>query len=312
MNDKHLRKKLFELLAVLIGISIVAFILGVVSPGDPAELALSRGGNYAPSEEQIASMREAMGLNRPLSVQYLDWLGNILTGDFGRSFSSNRPVLEVILERLPVTLSLALMGFLATLILGTLLGTLSAYYRERRLDYILSTLSNIALSIPGFWLALVLILVCSEILGILPTSGLGSYKHWIMPTIVISLPTIAMTQRLMRASMLAEYSKLYYRMGISRGVSKAKMTLVELLPNALVSIIPMLGNYLGGILGGAAIIEAIFSLPGMGSLAIEAIKMKDFPMIQAYVLMSGGIFVGVTIAVDVIIPVIYPKIGSME
>lgn len=303
-------KPIVKLILVLLGISMIAFLLGVISPGDPAELALSRGGNYSPSTEQIEAMREEMGLNKPYIIQFLNWLKNILSGNLGTSFSTNERVSNMILNRIPITISLSISAFLCALIFGISLGIIAAYNRGGVLDYVVSSLSNLSLSFPGFWVALILILIFSESLGLLPTSGFGSFKQMIMPTVVTALPTIAMIQRLMRAAMLKEYALLYYTAGISRGISKWYMSINQVMRNALISIIPMLGIYLGGILGGSAIVESIFAMPGLGSLAIEAIKMKDFPVIQAYVLITGTIFVLITGLVDIIIGIIYPKIGK--
>lgn len=303
-------KRIMRLVFVLLGISLIAFLLGLISPGDPAELALSRGGNYAPNPEQIEKMREEMGLNQPYITQFLNWLKKTISGDLGVSFSTNERVSEMILKRISVTISLSVSAFFCALVFGISSGIIAAYNRGNFIDYAVSSLSNLSLSLPGFWVALIFILVFSEQLGWLPTSGFGSFKQIIMPTLVTALPTIAMVQRLMRAAMLKEYALPYYTAGIARGIPKFYMSINQVMRNALISIIPMLGTYLGAILGGSAIVESIFAMPGLGSLAIEAIKMKDFPVIQAYVLITGTIFVLVTGLVDIIIEIIYPKIGK--
>lgn len=303
-------KRVMKLVFVLFGISMIAFLLGIISPGDPAELALSRGGNYAPNPEQIEKMREEMGLNQLYIFQFLNWLKKTITGDLGVSFSTNERVLEMILKRISVTISLSVSAFFCALIFGISLGIIAAYNRGNFFDYVVSSLSNLSLSLPGFWIALILILVFSEHLGWLPTSGFGSFEQMIMPTFVTALPTIAMVQRLMRAAMLKEYALPYYTAGIARGIPRLYMSINQVMRNALISIIPMLGTYLGAILGGSAIVESIFAMPGLGSLAIEAIKLKDFPVIQAYVLITGTTFVLVTGLVDIIIETIYPKIGK--
>lgn len=303
-------KRVMKLVFVLFGISMIAFLLGIISPGDPAELALSRGGNYAPNPEQIEKMREEMGLNQLYIFQFLNWLKKTITGDLGVSFSTNERVLEMILKRISVTISLSVSAFFCALIFGISLGIIAAYNRGNFFDYVVSSLSNLSLSLPGFWIALILILVFSEHLGWLPTSGFGSFEQMIMPTFVTALPTIAMVQRLMRAAMLKEYALPYYTAGIARGIPRLYMSINQVMRNALISIIPMLGTYLGAILGGSAIVESIFAMPGLGSLAIEAIRLKDFPVIQAYVLITGTTFVLVTGLVDIIIETIYPKIGK--
>lgn len=300
--------KIASLIPVLLGISLLAFTLGVISPGDPAEIALNQGGMSVATPGEIAAMREEMGLNAPLPVQYLRWVEKALHGDLGISYITGEPVGQELAQRLPVTLELAGYAMLLTCVDGILLGLLSAVYKDRLLDQVIKGLTNVMLSFPEFWLALLMILLFAEVLGWLPTSGPGGAKHMIMPAMVLSCPTSAIAARLTRSALLAEFGKQYFIAASAKGISKYRLIVRNALPNAIVPVITLLGNYFGGILGGSAIVETIFALPGIGSYAINAISMRDYPAIQGYVLLTGFLFVAITLAVDLISLALNPKI----
>ncbi len=316
MEGIHLKStlssRILELVLVLIGISVIAFFLGVISPGDPAELSLSRGGVTQPTQEQIEQTREEMGLNAPIPIQYLRWLKNVLTGHLGISYATNRPISAMLREKIPITLILSAAAFFLTCFFGIAFGTICAWNSNKPADGALSSLMNLMLSLPSFWVALLLILVFAEYLHWLPTSGFGGLKHLVLPSSVLSMATTATTGRLMRASLLKEYAQPYYTAGIARGISKWSMTFRQLMRNAILPVLPMLGNYLGGILGGSAIVESIFAIPGLGSLAISSIRMKDYPVLQAYVLLTGTLFVLIHSGIDLLIHWLYPGIRREE
>lgn len=191
---------------------------------------------------------------------------------------------------------------------GILIGTLSAAYKDSLLDHGIQGLTNIMLSIPGFWLAILMVLLFAEVLGWLPTSGTGGAKYMLMPAIVLSCATTATAARLMRSALLGELGKQYFLAANAKGISKYRLIVRNALPNAIVPVITLLGNYFGGILGGSVVVETIFALPGVGSYAIEAIYMRNYPALQGYVLLTGFLFVAVTLAVDLISLVLNPKI----
>jgi len=304
---RYLQQRLSSLLVVLIGISLLAFVLGAISPGDPAEIALIQGGVPA-SPENIAAMREQLGLNDPLPVQYLRWLGGVVRGDFGDSYLTGRSVGGELARRLPVTLRLAAYSLAMACVFGFSLGILSAAYQDRMPDRCIKWFVNIMLSFPNFWMALLLILVFAEILGLLPTSGLGGPRNMLMPAITLSAATAAGIARLVRSSLLAELGKQYFLAANARGLGRAALLLRTAFPNAVLPTVAMLGNYLGGILGGSVVVETMFALPGIGSYAVEAISARDYPALQGYVLLTGFVFVTITFAVDVICVLINPKI----
>ncbi len=304
---RYLLQKILSLIPVLLGISLVAFVLGVISPGNPAEIALSQGG-YEPTPEQVAQMEREMGLDRPYPVQYLHWMGKAVTGDLGMSYSSQRPVASELARRLPVTLKLAAYAMVLTCAGGIMLGCAAAFFHDRWPDKCIQALINTQLSLPSFWLALLLILLFAENLGWLPTSGNGGPKHMILPALVLSSASTATAARLTRSSLLAEFGKQYCTAASARGISRWRLVICNALPNAIVPTVALLGNSLGGMLGGSAIIESIFALPGIGSYALDSITNRDYPALQGYVLLTGVIYVTVTMLVDTVSMLLDPKV----
>lgn len=305
---QYIIKKICSLFAVLIGISVLAFLLGAFSPGDPAELALSKGGIYQPDSAQIEQMRIKMGLNKPLFIQYLHWLKKIVQGNIGISYATDEPISQVFARRIPITLNLALYSFFLTIVIGLCTGIIASAYKDRFIDHLIMAFVNIMLSLPAFWIALLFILLFSEKLMILPTSGYGGLAHMIMPASVLSIASIATIARLMRASMLEEFGKFYYTTGIASGIPKIRMMYYHILRNAVIPVLPLIGSFTGAILGGSAIVETIFALPGLGSFVVESIGVKDIPVIQIYVLFTGTVYVTITSAVDVLSAFLNPKL----
>lgn len=304
---RYLIQKIFSLIPVLLGISLIAFVLGVISPGNPAEIALSQGG-YEPTPEQIEEMEHQMGLDAPYPVQYLRWVGRALTGDLGTSYSSNMSVGQELARRLPVTLKLACCSIFLAVVLGFSMGCVAAAFRDRWPDRVIRAAINAQLSFPAFWLALLLILIFAENLRWLPTSGNGGLKYMVLPSVVLSSASAATAARLTRSALLAEFGKQYCTAAAARGISRWRLVLCNALPNAAVSAVALLGNSLGGMLGGSVIIESIFALPGIGSYALEAITNRDYPALQGYVMLAGCIYVAVTLLVDVVSMLLNPKV----
>ena len=312
---RYTLQRLLTLIPVLVGISLIAFLLGVVSPGDPVEIALTQSGMHAPAQEQIDAMREQLGLNDPLPVQYLRWAGRALSGDLGNSFHNNRPVADELARRIPITLRLAGYCIVMASFFGVMLGVAAAAYRDRWPDHLIKALTNAFLSLPAFWMALLMILLFSERLGLLPTSGVGGFRHMLMPAFVLSSAATAGLARLVRSTMLAEFGKQYFLAASARGLGRTALLLRTALPNAILPAIALLGNHFGGILGGAVVVETIFALPGLGSYAIEAIGHRDYPALQGYVLLTGFLFVSITLLVDLLCMALNPKIrlgGRMQ
>lgn len=297
---------------VLLGISLLAFVLGILSPGDPAEFALNQNGLEEPTEEQIIAMRRELGLDKPAYVRFFNWFMQVIRGDLGTSYITGRDIWDELLLRLPITFELACLALLIAAVVGITLGVLCALYKNSLFDSIVQFLTNIMLSIPSFWLSLIMILVFSELLRILPTSGSESWKHYIMPAFAVSFSTIATLCRFTRGAMLKEFGEQYFVIAKARGLSKNKLLFQYALPNAILPVIALLGNYWAGILGGSVIAESIFAVPGISSMALEAIRYRDYPVLQAYVLVTGWILVIVTLFVDLVMAYFNPRIKVGE
>ncbi|WP_293729116.1 ABC transporter permease [uncultured Phascolarctobacterium sp.] len=303
-------KRIFMAVPVLVGISLLSFILGVLSPGDPAEFALNQNGLDAPTEEQIAAMRAELGLDRPAYVQYAAWMLQVLRGDFGSSYINGKDILQELLLRLPVTMELAALALLLAAAVGISLGLVCAVYRGSWLDNAVQFLTNIMLAVPGFWLALLMILLFGEILRLLPTSGGDSLQSFILPALAVAFSTMATVCRFMRSSLLKEFGQQYFIIAKARGISSVNLLLKYALPNAILPVIALLGNYLASVMGGSVIAESIFALPGISSMALEAIRYRDYPVLQAYVLLTGWLLVLITLGVDLLMFYLNPKIKT--
>ncbi len=303
-------KRIFMAVPVLIGISLLSFILGVLLPGDPAEFALNQNGLDAPTEEQIAAMRAELGLDRTAYVQYAAWMLQVLRGDFGASYINGKDILQELLLRLPVTMELAGLALLLAAAVGISLGLVCAVYRSSWLDNAVQFLTNIMLAVPGFWLALLMILLFGEILRLLPTSGGDGLQSFILPALAVAFSTMATVCRFMRSSLLKEFGQQYFIIAKARGISSVNLLLKYALPNAILPVIALLGNYLASVMGGSVIAESIFALPGISSMALEAIRYRDYPVLQAYVLLTGWLLVLITLGVDLLMFYLNPKIKT--
>lgn len=301
-------QRLLSAIPVLIGISLIAFILGLLTPGDPAMMALSRDGMSEVTTEMIEAKREELGLNDSFPVQYGRWLFNALQGDLGRSYSDNTQVSGELLRRLPVTLQLSACSLILVIIFGIAGGILSAAEAGKAVDSMMKVLTNLMLSFPSFWLAIILIIIFAENLKILPTSGVGGLRYMVLPSVTLAAANIGMTIRLMRSSMLTEFGKQYMLAANAKGIGKVRVLLAHAFPNAVVPVITLIGNYAGGILGGSFIIENIFSLPGIGSYVLSAIHSRDYPVIQGYVLVMGFTYVVIFLIIDLLCALAQPKI----
>lgn len=308
MIIKYLGKRLLAAVPVLFGITLLVFLLGILSPGNPAEIALSSGGEYALTDEQLASVEKDMGLDKSYPAQYLNWMKGVLCGDWGTSFRTKKPVREELFSRFGITLKLALCSILLTFIAGISLGILGAARKGKFSDKIGQGFSVLFLSVPSFWIAILLIYVFAERLHLLPTSGQETWKHMVLPVIVLALNTIGTTIRLMRSSMLKELGKQYVIAAKGKGISERLVLIKHAMVNSLAPVITLLGNYLGGILGGAAIVETVFAINGIGKFALDSIAVRDYPALQGYVLITGTVFVIIHILIDLICYFLNPQI----
>ena len=307
MSRKAITSRLLQMLIVLIGISFLTFLLTFISPGDPVrDMYISMG--LIPDEKLIAETREQMGLNDPFFTQYFRWLGNCLKGDFGTSFSWGKPVVSLLASRLWPTLKLALISMVLMLIVAVPLGVLSAVNQNKPIDYIVRAITFFGVSVPNFWVGLLLILVFCVKLKLLPVvSSGGSFKDLILPAVTLAVARSAKYTRQVRTAVLEELHSDYVVGARARGVPERKILWGNVFPNSLLPLITMLGLSIGSLLGGTSVVEVIFSYPGMGKMAVDAITTLDYNMIQAFVLWVALIYMVINLLVDMSYNYIDPR-----
>ena len=285
-------------------ISTIVFLVIRVIPGDPA---LVIAGIDA-SQSDIDAIRAKLGTNKPIASQYLEWIWEVLRFDFGKSMISGQPVIGLILERFPLTLTLALMGIVISIIIAIPLGVVSAVKRWSFWDYLGMIFSQVGMAVPSFWLAILLLLLLSVKFKIFPLFGSGTLMHLILPAVSLGIARAAVLLRLTRASMAEELSKEYVVAARSKGLTERMVNYKHALKNALLPVITIGGIQLGYMLGGAIIIEQVFSLPGLGRLFLFGVYQRDFPLIQGGVVFVAFVFSLINFVVDMIYSVLNPKI----
>ena len=299
MNKKQLVSRLLQMLIVLIGISFLTFLLTYLSPGDPVRNMYTSAG-IMPTEELVQATRREMGLNDPFITQYFRWVGNCLRGDFGKSYSLNKPVVQLLSARLWPTLKLTLMSMILMLAVSVPLGVLSAVYRNKPIDYLVRGITFFGVSIPNFWVGLMLILFFCVNLRLLPVvSSGGTFKDLILPAVTLAIAMSAKYTRQVRTAVLEELSSDYVVGARARGVKESKILWGNVFPNSLLPLITMLGLSIGSLLGGTSVVEVIFSYPGLGNLAVNAITSADYFLVQGYVLWVSVIYMFVNLLVDI-------------
>lgn len=292
---------------VLIGITFLAFILGVIAPGDPAVEYLSMDGVSAPTEEEIAKTREELGLNENIFIQYEKWTIKVLKGDLGKSYITKTSIREEIQRRLPITFSISLMAIFFVITISIPLSIIMALNKDSNIDKSGRILSLILASMPGFWIAIIMLSIFCERLKWLPTSGYGTFKHLIMPGFVLSAGTIGTIMRLHRATLIEALSQNYIITAKSKGLKEKIIIFKYAFTNSLMPIVTLLGNYFGAILGGSTVVEVIFGIPGMGSYVIKGIMSRDYPVIQGYVVFTGIIFLAFNLLIDLCYLLLNPR-----
>ena len=299
MNKNQIISRLLQMLIVLIGISFITFLLTYLSPGDPARNIYTHAG-VMPTSEMIEEMRVKLGLDKPFFTQYIDWVVNCLRGNFGESFMLNKPVAELLLDRLWPTLKLTLASTVLMLLFSVPLGVLSAVNHNKPIDYIVRAVTFFGVSIPNFWLGLMLILIFCVKLGLLPVvSSGGDLESLILPAVTLAVAMTAKYTRQVRTAVLEELHSDYVIGARARGVSENQILWRNVLPNSLLPLITMLGLSVGSLLGGTSVVEIIYSYPGLGNLAVAAIMSADYFLVQGYVLWVSVIYMMINLIVDI-------------
>jgi ABC-type dipeptide/oligopeptide/nickel transport system permease component len=300
----YIARRLAQAVIVILGVTALAF--GVLFlTGDPVYLLIDPRGM---PQEQIQQMRHRFGFDRPVPVQYADYIFKALRGDFGTSLHHGTPNLELVTERLPATLELALSGMLVALLVSVPAGIISASRRGTTADYVSMNAALLGQSMPVFWLGILLVLVFSVQFGWFPVSGRGSLWHLVLPAITVGAFTAARTARMVRSSLLEVLGQDYVRTARAKGLTERRVVMRHGLRNALIPVVTLLGIDFGYLLGGAVITETIFAWPGVGRLAVQAISSKDIPLVQAIVIMMAFVFVFINLAIDVLYTFLDPRV----
>lgn len=307
---KYILKRLLTMIPVLLGVSLIGFFLIYISPGDVVDSIVAQGGVY--SEEDEANLRHEFGLDQPFAVQYVNYIKGIVTKfDFGTSYLTKRSVTSEILERFPTTMLLACLGVLVAVVIGVPAGIISATKQYSIFDNIVTPLSLMGVSMPGFWLGLLLIVVFSVRLGWLPASGFYGPQYWILPALTIGTSAAAFIMRMTRSSMLEVIRQDYIRTARAKGQTERVIITKHALKNALIPIITATGLQFGFLLGGSILAESVFAIPGLGKLILDGIKSRNYPVVQGGVLFIAFTFSFVNLLVDVIYAYADPRIKSL-
>jgi ABC-type dipeptide/oligopeptide/nickel transport system permease component len=296
-------QRLLTSVLVVFGVSVVTFFLTFLS-GDPAELMLPTGA----TPEQMAAFRREWGFDDPIYVQYGRFLGRAVQGDLGASLRHGQPALPLIAERLPATLQLTVTAMLLAIVLAIPLGVLSATRRGGPIDLAAMGVALVGQAVPNFWLAIMMILLFAVSLGWLPTSGRGGWEHVVLPATAIAINLMALLTRLARSTMLEVLAEDYVRTARAKGLRELAVLSGHALRNALIPLVTVIGLQFGYILGGAVVIETVFTWPGVGLFTIQAITNRDYPVVQASVLLLATAVVLINLIVDLLYAVLDPRI----
>lgn len=297
-------------LFVLFGVSLITFVIIYFTPGDPAETILRQQmGGRTPSQEAIEQFRRQEGLNKPIPLQYLDWLSDVLVGNLGQSYYSDEPVSGMIAQRVGQTLKLALGGMAVALLIAIPTGVISAVHKGGMPDYASQVAALLGLSMPNFWLGYILIIVFALHLGIFPVSGVGGPEYLVLPAVTLGTGMAAIITRLLRSSMLEVLDKEYIQTARSKGLRERIVIYKHTLRNALIPVITIIGLQFGYLLNGAVIVEIVFQRPGLGKLLIDSIFARDYPVVRGLVLLIAGFFVVSNFLVDVAYRYVDPRIS---
>lgn len=305
-------RKLIMLAATVLLVSVITFLVFQVLPGDPAQIIL--GVDADP--HQLAALRDTMGLDRPVGERYVAWIKNAAVGDLGESLRYHRPVTEILAERVPVTVSLALFSLALTLLIGIPLGILIARHDGKWPAVWLSAFTQLGVAMPSFWLAFILILVFSVTFRLFPTYGyvpwgenpIAAIRSLFLPSLALSIPGIAVVMRYLRNTLLDQTRMDYVRTARSKGVRERAIMYRHILRNALIPVVTIVGLIITDTLGGSIVVENVFALPGLGNLLITSIGTRDLPLVQTLVLYIAILVAGINFIIDLLYKVIDPRI----
>ena len=299
MTNKQLLSRIAQIVVVLLGISFITFALVMLSPGDPVRQMITGNEDIIVSQQEIDALRHELGLDKPFIFQYLDWLGRAVQGDFGFSYMVKKPVVEQLMESLPATVILALAATAFMLVVSIPAGIYSAVKHGSVFDYVVRGLTFIGVSVPNFWMGLMLLWIFGLKLRLLPiVGGRVSLETLILPALTLGVVMASKFTRQVRTAVLEELNQDYVVGARARGMSESHILWKEVLPNAMLPLITLLGLSFGNLLGGAAVVEIVFSWPGLGYLAVQSIIYRDFQLVQGIVLWIALMYMVINLIID--------------
>lgn len=301
---RYIIRRLLITLPVLLGVTVIVFALIRLTPGDPAVMIAGPGAN----PEQLALIRAHLGLDKHLVTQYFMFMGNLFQGDLGTSLRSGMPVIDEIMARLPNTFLLAFSAGLISIVMGVVVGIIGGVKHYSAFDYLSMLLVLFGIALPVFWLGLLLMLVFSVKLGWLPTTGVGSWRHLILPSVSLAAACTAFIARMARSSVLEVLQQEYVRTARGKGLIERSVILRHVLKNALIPVVTMVGILMGTLLGGSILVEMVFAWPGLGRLLVRAILFRDYAVVQGVILVFALVFILINLAVDISYAYIDPRI----
>lgn len=301
---KYVMKRLLSTIIVLLVMSVVVFLIIHLIPGDPAVIYAGIG---APAET-VETVRKTMGLDQPLIVQYFKWIGGVFKGDFGTSLSTKEPVLPVLVSKFVATLKLSVCGAVLAIVCGIGLGIISALHHNSLIDLLSMLIAIVGISMPVYWAGMLLVMVFSIQLGIFPVTGSEGWLSLVLPSISIGLNSFAVITRMTRSSMLEVLNEDYITTAVAKGLKKPTINYVHALKNAMIPIVTTIGMQFGYLMGGSVLVETVFVYPGLGKYLVDAIKMRDYPAVQASLLVLTTVFIVVNFLVDAAYFALDPKL----
>lgn len=305
---QYLWNRLAAGMLVVFGISVFTFALVHMIPGDPVRMMLGQKA----TQEQVEQIREQMGLNKPLVEQYVSYVAGIAKGDFGTSLKTGQPVLTEIMNRFPATVKIAVSAIIIAIVVGIAMGIVAAKYKDTIVDRAVLTLATLGVSIPGYWLGLLLMLLFAVKWKWFPIAGGTGFEDLVLPAVTLGVYASTIICRLTRSGMLEVLSQDYIRTARAKGIDESLILFRHAFRNVMIPVVTVVGLQMASLLGGAVLIEQVFSWPGIGTLAIDAIFSRDFPMIQGTTLFMGIVYVSVNIVIDLLYGFIDPRIDVSQ
>ncbi|UOF88990.1 ABC transporter permease [Fodinisporobacter ferrooxydans] len=296
-------RRIFQAVISILGVSTIVFFILHLS-GDPVLLMVPQNS----TAEDIANLRHSLGLDKPLGIQYILFIKNLLQGNLGYSYVQSQPAMDIVMERVPYTVELALAALVISLAIGITIGMLTAIYRGKWIERMLMPIILIGQSMPAFWTGILLIMLMSVRLHLLPSSGSSGIQSLVLPAITLASLSMATVARMTRSSVIEQLGKDYVKTARSKGVGNARLLIRHILRNAAIPIITIIGLEAANLLGGAVITETIFAWPGLGQLTIQSIAARDFPLVQAIVLLGAGTYIFINLITDLLYGLVDPRI----